>query len=325
MTSNSEVLAPWDARSWGDSKSVSYIMTTLNKLEYLRESVPRILEEKRDDEELLIVDGMSNDGSTEYLEDLARQGKIDWLLTEKDLCEAHALNKAILASRGKYITILTDDDVYCFDVLRDLRAFLEDKGDFDVAYPSGGDTDWNKPPNFFLPPPLDAVNFRSKVEDIAKAYPFSGLGLTFRRASIPKVGLFDLNFKRVDMALTYRLTDSPVRIAMYAKIGFVRILNEKSITLTIKERNTLEKIRLHHFYRNLPYEETGKRNLLISAYRRVTERLKTLAKQRPARNEEAVSRKKLELSVHEKFVRSEKWLRVSNARRSKDFVLRIPR
>jgi hypothetical protein len=171
---------------------------------------------------------------------------------------------------------------------------------------------------------LDALKARAEVEDIAKAYPFSGLGLTFRRAAIPKVGLFDLNFKRVDMAFTYRLTDSPVKIAMCTKIGFVRILNEKSTTLTIKERNTLEKIRLYHFYCNVPWEEESERNLLARAFARFKERLRTPAKQRDIPGEDASSGAKGKLSVHEKFVRSEKWLRESNEQRSKDFVLRSP-
>ena len=77
--------------------SLSYVMTTFNKFEYLKIAVTELINECLSDEEIVIVDGGSTDGSIEYLSILKDQGKIHQFISAKDYGEAHGINKAMMA------------------------------------------------------------------------------------------------------------------------------------------------------------------------------------------------------------------------------------
>ncbi|THD77687.1 MAG: glycosyltransferase [Phenylobacterium sp.] len=318
MTSELPKLAWTDRPATG--KRVTYVMTTRNKLAYLQESIPRFLEAIRTgDEELIVVDGDSTDGSREYLADVAQRGGIDWLLSERDYCEAHALNKALLAARGAYITILTDDDVFDFGVLRGLHDYLDAHPDVSVAYPSGADTRWDRPPFVELSEENDVLRIRAAIEDTTRPILFSGLGLTFRRDALPEIGLFDLNLRRVDVALSCRLTASPVPVAACTAIGYVRILNELSLTVGMEARNFEEKKRITGFYGGGGYLSGG--YLLREFVKRVGERLS------PAERGNGEARAirlaaTAPLSPAERIGLAEAWLRDANAGRAVQFVRR---
>lgn len=303
-------------------KRVSYVMTTRNKLGYLQESVPRFLGAlSRADEELIVVDGASTDGSREFLREAARDGAIDWFLSEPDHCEAHALNKALLAARGDYITILTDDDVFDFSVLRQLHAYLDANPEVSVAYPSGADTRWDEQPYVVAPPEIDVSQTRDLIADRNCAFPFSGLGLTLRRSALPEIGLFDLNLKRVDMALSWRLTASPVRIAGCTAFGYVRILNEKSLTVTMRERNFEEKQRIARFYGGGDQPASG-RQLAGELARRVWARFAPATPLHSAEPAVVALAAHAPVSPAERMRVAEEWLEQANATRAVEFVTR---
>jgi glycosyltransferase involved in cell wall biosynthesis len=80
--------------------TLSYVLTTFNKLEYLKVSLPNLLDNLKDDEEIVITDGGSSDGTSEYLEDLHSRGLIHQYVSEPDIGQAHGINKAILMATG---------------------------------------------------------------------------------------------------------------------------------------------------------------------------------------------------------------------------------
>ncbi|HRI80047.1 MAG TPA: glycosyltransferase, partial [Cyclobacteriaceae bacterium] len=58
-----------------DRITLSYVLTTYNKLPYLRVTIPYLLAACQPDEEIVVVDGGSQDGSAEYLAELHKSGK----------------------------------------------------------------------------------------------------------------------------------------------------------------------------------------------------------------------------------------------------------
>ena len=55
--------------------ALSYIITTRNKLPYLKECIQLLLDNVLLDEKIIVVDGASTDGSLEYLQDPFNAGK----------------------------------------------------------------------------------------------------------------------------------------------------------------------------------------------------------------------------------------------------------
>ena len=86
-----------------DKIKLSYVITTFNKLPYLKEVMRLLLQNVQPDEEIVIVDGASTDGTKEYLQNLYNEGLIQQLISEKDLGEAHGFNKALLLAKGDLV------------------------------------------------------------------------------------------------------------------------------------------------------------------------------------------------------------------------------
>ena len=96
-----------------DNITLSYIIATRNKLPYLKTGLKKLIAAKKPDEEILVADGASTDGTKEYLEELKKEGKIDFYLSEPDYAESHALNKLFLLANGTLIKIINDDIKPC--------------------------------------------------------------------------------------------------------------------------------------------------------------------------------------------------------------------
>ena len=97
-----------------NEKNLSYVLTTYNKLSYLKVTVPQLLAACDEDDEIVVYDGGSTDGTREYFQKLFEEGKIHQFKSEKDFGEANGYNKAMLAAKGKIIKIISDDDAYYF-------------------------------------------------------------------------------------------------------------------------------------------------------------------------------------------------------------------
>jgi glycosyltransferase involved in cell wall biosynthesis len=91
---------------------LSYVLTTFNKLSYLKEILEDLINNCKEDEEIVISDGASSDGTITFLESLLRDGKIHQFVSEKDFGEAHGFNKAILLANGELIKLISDDDIF---------------------------------------------------------------------------------------------------------------------------------------------------------------------------------------------------------------------
>ncbi len=56
--------------------SLSYIIATRNRLPFLKITLGKLINELQQDEEIVVVDGNSSDGTKEYLKELFKEGKI---------------------------------------------------------------------------------------------------------------------------------------------------------------------------------------------------------------------------------------------------------
>lgn len=84
--------------------------------------------------EHLIIDGASNDGTVELLEEYKQKGWIRYI-SEPDDGIYDAMNKGIDLATGKYINFLNSDDYFIDDyaILASISAMEENKADFSFA------------------------------------------------------------------------------------------------------------------------------------------------------------------------------------------------
>lgn len=227
--------------------TLSYIITTRNKLSSLQRVVEKLLANKQPNEEIIVADGASTDGTKEYLEQLLLNNSIDVLISESDKGEAHGFNKCIMRSRGVLIKVLTDDDDFDYPAIKKCAAFMLSHPEIDLLATNGGKKKF------------DVTSIPGKFsyeEDYLKwlqdktPFSFCGLGLMMRKNSIPLIGLFSTNFVRVDAEFALRATSSKAMIAWYTGNSFVHIANPRGNTITMHDRILQETINLDYLYFN---------------------------------------------------------------------------
>lgn len=241
-----------------DRITLSYVLTTYNKLPYLRVTIPYLLAACQPDEEIVVVDGGSQDGSAEYLAELHKSGKIHQFITEKDFGEAHGTNKAMLLAKGKLIKIITDDDVYFFSGIQECKSFLQLHPDIDVLGFDGFGVNLTAPSLSF-----SATTFITGFNDWrknGKPFLFCGLSLMIRKSALARLGLFNTQFKIVDMEYSMRVSSMNAKIAFYTGMGFVNIVGPDSNSIRMYKALRAERKKVRRMYQpNEPEELFGEK------------------------------------------------------------------
>ncbi|MEK7675117.1 MAG: glycosyltransferase [Verrucomicrobiota bacterium] len=227
------------------SYKLSYVLTTYNKLPALKATLTRLLESVQPDEEIIVVDGKSTDGTAEYLRGLHQSGLIHQFMSERDCNQAHGTNKALLAARGELIKILTDDDAYHWPGIQACKQFMLAHPEADALGTDGAlvATRKEQPPVFTATRPVFEKYLANRQE-----YSFGDLGLMLRRSSLALTGLFDPRYVLLDAEFTLRLTSGPARLAWYTGCVWARILNPRSTSLMRFESVRDDYIRLRRYY-----------------------------------------------------------------------------
>lgn len=228
-----------------DSKTelnLSYVLVTYNKLSYLKTILKELTEHRKEDEEIVVVDGGSTDGSAEYVREMFERGNIQQFVSEKDLGLGHAINKGFLMARGALIKNISDDDVYYWDEMQKCKVFMLEHPEIDAIGSNGTQH--------------DGQIYRREEDFLMwkKGYhPFmiAELGLILRRSSIAIFGLADTSFFFWDGEFTIRLTAGKARMAWYTGLTWEHCLNEQSSSNTKGQLWAKESARIRQMYPGL--------------------------------------------------------------------------
>jgi succinoglycan biosynthesis protein ExoA len=85
--------------------------------------------------EILVADGMSTDGTREYLQQMAKRHPQIWLLDNPGRIVSTGLNAAIRAARGEVIVRMDAHTIYARDYLQQCLAVLNETGADNVGGP----------------------------------------------------------------------------------------------------------------------------------------------------------------------------------------------
>lgn len=112
------------------NKLISIITVNLNNIFGLKRTIKSVIDQSYTDIEFIIIDGGSNDGSKEYIQENA-QFFSSWI-SESDLGIFNAMNKGIKLSTGTWLMFLNSGDILNGSDAIDL--YVKNKFDEEMVY-----------------------------------------------------------------------------------------------------------------------------------------------------------------------------------------------
>lgn len=225
---------------------LSFVITTRNKKDLLCELLDSLIESLQEDEEIVVIDSASVDGTVDALQVYSNRCNALRFISEPDVGEAHGFNKGIMQANGDYIKIVSDDDIYDWTLTRFVKQYLKDHP-ADVLFTNGMTTTTDKHCQL-----LTYDKEYSAWRNHGTPFAFCGLGLFIRNESLPLVGLFSTNFKRVDAELSLRITSLPrLNLVHFNAITWIRRLNPSSNSVKLKKSIRTEMIKLLLLYKGI--------------------------------------------------------------------------
>jgi glycosyltransferase involved in cell wall biosynthesis len=210
--------------------SISYILSTRNRLTFLQILLEDLITRLQQDEEIVVVDANSTDGTKEYLQRLFEQGKIHQLISEPDRNQAHGWNKALLMANGIIIKKLIDDDVHDLTAIRKCRDLMMLNPEIDICISNNLESNLTDPSKIAVTCRLPY--FMRWKEGKLKAFTFSDVSMLMRRSSLSLLGLYDTQFKMIDWEYSLRVSYLQAGIGYYTGCNSLAVGTPGNVTST---------------------------------------------------------------------------------------------
>ena len=106
---------------------ISIIIPSLNKVDYIEETLKSILDQKYENLEVIVQDGGSTDGTLEIIKKYAKKYPeiLQWE-SKKDKGQADAINKGLKKASGEVLAFINADDVYEEGALKKVGKYFSD-------------------------------------------------------------------------------------------------------------------------------------------------------------------------------------------------------
>ena len=92
-----------------DQIRLSICIATINRVDFLKETLDTIVPQLTDEVELIVIDSSSESGTENLVRSLEGKGNVVYL--RRDLSFGQAYSKAVEMARGEYCWLFTDDDL----------------------------------------------------------------------------------------------------------------------------------------------------------------------------------------------------------------------
>lgn len=196
--------------------TVSVIIPAYNGADYLGETIQSVLNQTYQDFEIIVVNDVSTDHTTEVVKQF-NDPRLIYLIHEQNKGLPATRNTAIRASRGELITLLDQDDLFHPEKLAVHVDFLNKHPDMGAIYNNRFEIDASGHILTIWRPPTQVEH-----TDFVLGFPFAPSDMTVRRNWVFEVDLFDeyYIFGGEDLDLTCQLA-----LAGCSFAGIDRILN----------------------------------------------------------------------------------------------------
>lgn len=225
--------------------SLTWLVTTRNKLPSLKCVMLRLLSVVEPDEEVVVVDGASSDGTVEYLRGLHNKGSVHQFVSEADVSQAHATNKGLLLARGDLIKLIMDDDAFYWPAIKRCKKFMIENPDVDWLGTNGAS---QRVGVRFAPSLRSYTAEFERWRDDATPISLRDLGWMLRRRSLPLLGLFNTSLIRLDLEFSLRNTAGDANLAWFTGCAWIGTHSRFSTTVAQSDRMFEEGHRYGLFY-----------------------------------------------------------------------------
>ena len=245
---------------------VSFVMPCLNFGRHLKSCIDSILAVPRETVELIVADGGSKDDTVEILSSYG--DRIRWL-SEPDQGMTQAVNRGMALTRGRFISLMSADDVLIpegymqlVDVIREDTSIDMIYGDLELIRDDGSHirnhSQWLIDDPLFWTKTLNSINFegsivtrdaleRVKLEDglyfneklaLKAGYDYDLLiRMAYARCTFRKIGVPVLRRRRWDESYTIKLRQQSFAIGASIRKAYFEKYGLEYVPLTI-EGNT---------------------------------------------------------------------------------------
>ncbi len=166
----------------------SIIMASYNQVDFIDQAIQSVLMQTYQNFELIIVDGMSNDGSRDMINRYKEYPNVK-ILIEKDKGLYHARNKGLLLATGDIISFLNTDDYYQEDALEQLLIHFKEHPKIDAFY---GVINFIDKEGSFIKKYGDFEY--DKLKQIREYIPLPDQSTFIRRKHLSYIGVYDSTF-----------------------------------------------------------------------------------------------------------------------------------
>lgn len=197
--------------------TVSVIIPTFNRANFLERAVRSVLSQMYRDFEIIIVDDASTDNIQEMLYEYFKQeidaGVLRYVKNENNIERSRSRNKGMDLARGEYIALLDDDDVWLPYHLEQAVIFLENNNNVGCVFS-----------NYIMIPELALKNIRVRFNDIASER-YNDLCI-IGELGMPSTAVFRRNIHKrlggfINDYIPFEDREFFSRTSMNCKIGFI--------------------------------------------------------------------------------------------------------
>ncbi len=208
--------------------SLSYIVATRNRLPFLKITLEKLINTLLPDEEIVVVDGNSTDGSKEYLQELFKAGHINQYLSESDKNQAHGWNKALLMAKGTIIKKIIDDDVFCYDAIRKCKNYMLQHIDADIIISNDLGCAIKNYKDVQRSSRL--LQFEEWRSGVTPTFTFGDVHMLIRRSALANIGLYNTSFIMMDWEYSLRISQSKANICYYTGYNALSVSHPESVS-----------------------------------------------------------------------------------------------
>jgi glycosyltransferase involved in cell wall biosynthesis len=214
--------------------NLSYIITTRNRLPFLKITLTHLISELQADEEIVVVDSNSTDGSKEFLQQLFDEGKINQFISEPDKNQAHGWNKAMLLAKGILIKKIIDDDVFCYEAIRNCKEYMLQNPDIDMVISNDLSSMLNNHHTINKNSRLSQFEAWSKA--LTPSFTFGDVHLLIRRNSLAYIGLYNPAYIMMDWEFSLRASYLKAKISYYTGYNALNVGHSQTITSLVDQK-----------------------------------------------------------------------------------------